>query len=135
MGDIILKDVDFNVTNLHGFNSFTNLLSFLCQWIAILIVIVGCKLRAYNISFISPVYSVFLSIYWVFSDSVGIDKPFFVASVLGVSLIFIILMVYLSKVTLKEIEKEQIIQEELKLLHKILDLNLLTTKKSSNEKK
>lgn len=120
---------DFGVTNLHGFNSFTNLVSFLCQWKAILIVIIGATIGAYKLSYISPIYSVLISIYWVLNDCYGINKPFFVVSVIGETIVFLLILSYLNKRNKEEKYKEEIINQKLKLLDNILDLNLLTSKK------
>ncbi|MDI9310831.1 MAG: hypothetical protein QM535_11500 [Limnohabitans sp.] len=125
--DVFLNYIDFTIgiRNLHGFNSETNLISFISQWIAIFLILISVKLGAYNITYLSPIYSTLLSIYWVLSDCYGNEKPFLVFSMIGLSLIILVVLLIFGELLNREKKLKEIKIEKNKALEEFLDLTIL----------
>lgn len=125
--DVFLNYIDFTIgiKNLHGFNSETNFISFISQWIAIFLILISVKLGAYNITYLSPIYSTLLSIYWVLSDCYGNEKPFLVFSMIGLSLIILVVLLIFGELLNREKKLKEIKIEKNKALEEFLDLTIL----------
>jgi hypothetical protein len=133
MSDVIMDyfNLRLGIENLHGFNSETNMIAFLAQWFAIFLILISSKL-AHTISYSAPLYSTFLSVYWVHSDSFGVTKPFFVISVLGLTLLSLIAIAVLKVYSNKERKLNTLINEKNQALEEFLDLTILFSKKTNS---
>ncbi|WP_123910359.1 hypothetical protein [Flavobacterium covae] len=131
--DVLLEgaDLSLGIENLHGFLYETNFITFFCQYLAFFLVILGGFLNPYLIGYASPIYSVSLSLYWVFSDSFGVTKNFFSLTALGMTVLFMLTIVLLRKYILIKTFQREIRNEKMKTLETFLDL-FLTYKKQEN---
>lgn len=132
LSDVIVDHFNITFTKIYGFNSTSNFVFFVSQWISYLLLIVMIQFKPYRLSYIVPIYVNLLSLYWVFFSVIGDTKQYFVISVLGVSILFLILISFISISFRKEIEENIEKDAKLEVLEKIFDLTVLMVKKRNN---
>lgn len=132
--DVILDKLGIEFKNTFGFNSSSNFVFYTSQWVAIILLIFASKLKPYNLSYISPVYSIAISGYWVFFLEDYSLKHFFEISVLIVSILVIVLFIMIWNFFKIDYVKEEIKNEKIDTLEKFLDLTILYKSKNIKNK-
>ncbi|OWP83228.1 hypothetical protein BWK59_11670 [Flavobacterium davisii] len=125
LSDVTLDFLGITFDNIYGFNSTSNFVFFVSQWISYLLIIVMVQLKPYRLSYISPIYINLLSLYWLFFSIKGDTKEYFYISVFGASILFLLLITFISFAFRKEKEENERVQ----FLEKFFDLTVLMVRK------
>ena len=131
LSDGVVSHYDIQLKNNYGFNSTTNYVFFVSQWIAFLLVIIASQFKPYRISFIVPIYTVCLSFYWLYFTDQYSDKSYFSIYVLGFSILLLIVVTLIALINKKEEKERDEKKTKLELLENIFDLTILRIKTKS----
>ena len=129
--DVILDKFNIQFSNTFGFNSSSNFVFFISQWLAIILIIVSNKLNPFNISFFSPIYFLGLNFYWLIFTRDYNSKDLFSFSVFGISVICVALLVLIANKYKIYNDKQKALSKKMEMLENILDLSILKAKKDS----
>ena len=128
LSDAVVSHYDIQFKNTYGFNSATNYVFFVSQWIAFFLVIIASQFRPYRISYIVPIYITSLSFYWLYFTSEFDDKSYFNIYVFGFSILLLIVISLIALINTKEQKEIAEKKTKLELLENIFDLTMLRIK-------
>lgn len=129
MGDLIFDYFGIVINNTFGFKSSGDFLFYNCQLLTVLILIFISQMKPYKISYISPIYSVLLSTYWIYFYQGYDTKPYFDIYIICASILSLFCLILISFFFEKETQEMIETNEKAKLYEAYFDLNILRIKK------
>lgn len=129
LSDIFVSHYKIEFDNLYGFNSTSNFVFWFSMMLSQLILIIAAQFKPYRISYLSPVYIISLSIYWIMFTTDYDNKSYFNIYVLGFSIALLIVVSLISVLVNKEKIETETHNSRVQLLERIFDLTVLKIKK------
>ncbi|CAM4175259.1 MULTISPECIES: hypothetical protein [Flavobacterium] len=129
LGDIFIDHYQIEFDNLYGYNSTSNFVYWLSMMVSQVILIIASQFRPYRISYLSPLYILFLNMYWIFISDDYNDKSYFNIGVLGISFAILVAVSLITMIINKEKQEAIATSSRMELLERVFDLTVLKIKK------